>query len=157
MDIKLFSNGLKFKYRVAGIIVNNNKVLVNKYDKDRFCLPGGYVEVGETSLEAIKREIKEELQININDAEYIGIIENFFTNFKGDKTHGLEFYYKINVSDGEIKNIDMNYIENDKGTTVKHNFKWIPINELNLYNIVPSQINNIIQNNENNFHYIVKD
>lgn len=157
MDIKLISNDLKFKYRVSGIIVNNGRVLVNKYGENKFCLPGGYVEVGESSLEAIRREILEEVQIHLNDIDYMGIIENFFTNYKGVNTHGLDFYYRANVSDEDIKKIDMNYVENDKDGMVQHHFSWLSIRNLNEYDIVPNKLIKIIQNNEENFHYIINE
>ena len=57
---------------VAAIIVNENKILcmqrgVSKFDyisrKHEF--PGGKVEQGETNTEALKREIAEELKMNI--------------------------------------------------------------------------------------------
>ena len=113
MDIKLISNNIKFKYRVSCIIVNNNRILFTKYG-DKYCLPGGYAEVGETSIEAVKREILEETELNINDIEYLGMIENFFTNIRNEYTHGIDIYYKTGISDEEAGSIDMNYVENDK-------------------------------------------
>lgn len=157
MDIRLFSGDIKFKYRVSAVIINNDKLLVNKYDEKRFCLPGGYAEVGESSLEAIKREVKEEVQLEIKDAKYIGLIENFFTNFRGDKTHGLDFYYIIKISNTEAEKIDMNYVENDKDGIVEHHFSWINISELNLYELVPDTLIKVIQKKEENFHYIIKE
>lgn len=63
MDIKILGNDLKFKYRVSAIFIRDNKLLVNKYDENSYCLPGGYVEIGETSMEAMLRELKEELNL----------------------------------------------------------------------------------------------
>ena len=89
MDIKLIIDDYKFKVRVSGILIVNNKLLTTKYGVDKYCLPGGYVEIGETSSEAIKRELEEELQVEINVDKFLGIAENFFVNFKKEKTHGL--------------------------------------------------------------------
>lgn len=65
---------------VAAIIFNNNKILcvqkkVNKYDylSFKYEFPGGKIEKGETREEALKREIKEELNLEIN------IHNKFFT------------------------------------------------------------------------------
>ena len=157
MDIKLILNNIKFKYRVSAIIINENNLLVSCYNDNKYCLPGGYVEIGETSIEAIKREIHEELRLNIINPKYIGIIENFFANFKGDRTHELDFYYLINISNNDAKNIDLNYIEHDKNGIIKHNFKWIKISELNHFMLVPSLLIGIIQNKKFNFHYIIKE
>lgn len=43
--------------------------------------PGGKIEVGETPKEALKREIKEELDVDINILEYIDTIEYDYPSF----------------------------------------------------------------------------
>ena len=156
MDIKLISNNIKFKYRVSCIIVNNNRILFTKYG-DKYCLPGGYAEVGETSVEAVKREIYEETELNLDDIKYLGMIENFFTNIKGEYTHGIDIYYKTNIENKDANKIDMNRDENDKGTIVNHHFIWIDIDQLDSYDIVPNKIIDVIKNNELDFHYIIKE
>ena len=93
MDIKLLNNQLKFKYRVSAIFVRNNKLLVSQYGDAAYCLPGGYVELGETSEEAMLRELKEELNLDFEILTFAGIIENFFVNFKEQRTHSIDFYY----------------------------------------------------------------
>ena len=85
MDIKILGNDLKFKYRVSAIFIRDNKLLVNKYDENSYCLPGGYVEIGETSMEAMLRELKEELNLDFDIINFAGVMENFFTNLKGQK------------------------------------------------------------------------
>jgi mutator protein MutT len=53
-------------------IVNNNKLLIIKkskddpYQPDKWEVPGGRIEEGETLLQHIQREVKEEAGININ-------------------------------------------------------------------------------------------
>lgn len=58
---------------VAAIIKNDNKILsvqrgLSKFDyiSKKYEFPGGKVEVGESNAEALKREISEELEMNIN-------------------------------------------------------------------------------------------
>ncbi len=66
---------------VAAVIFHNNKILCvqrgdNKYNYIAFKyeFPGGKVELGETNEEAIKREILEELSLEINiDSEFITV------------------------------------------------------------------------------------
>lgn len=157
MDIKIVNNNLKFKVRVSSVLIINNKLLVEKYSENSYCLPGGYVEVGETSAEAIKREIKEELNIDINIENLIGVFENFFTNFKNEKTHAIDFYYKVmpkNVSDVNLNDYD--YLENDKGYEILHHFKWVEINDLDNYNLLPKELIFCLKNDSLNiFHKII--
>ena len=159
MDIKLIIDDYKFKVRVSGILIVNNKLLTTKYGVDKYCLPGGYVEIGETSSEAIKRELEEELQVEINVDKFLGIAENFFVNFKKEKTHGLEFYYLSSFKNKtDINFNDYELIENDKNGIVKHSFKWLDIKNIDNFNLVPPSIKNAIKNKEfsNVFHIIEK-
>ena len=94
---------------VLGIAKNDNKILVSKGDdkiKDSTfyrCLGGG-IEFQETSQEALKREFKEELGIDIEVEDYCGITENIFT-FQGKKGHEIVFFYNIKIKDEDYKEI----------------------------------------------------
>jgi NAD+ diphosphatase len=66
---------------VAAVIRNqNNEVLftVRKHNPaaGMLDLPGGFVDLGETAEEAIVREIKEELNLNINKLDFVGTFTN---------------------------------------------------------------------------------
>ena len=51
-----------FSYRVAGILIHNDKVLLQRPENDDYAIIGGYVSLLETSVETLKREYQEELQ-----------------------------------------------------------------------------------------------
>lgn len=53
---------------------------------------GGGVEFGEHSRDALAREIKEELNAEIEDAQLLGVIENIFTH-EGRQGHEVVFVY----------------------------------------------------------------
>ena len=60
MDIKIKTDDLKFKFRVSAVFIHDGKLLVDKYrTEESYCLPGGYVNLCETSSEGMIREIKE--------------------------------------------------------------------------------------------------
>lgn len=62
-DLKIYIGDSKFKVRVAGIIISNNYLLVEKYNKQNaFTLPGGHVEINEPSNKGIERELEEFLK-----------------------------------------------------------------------------------------------
>ena len=158
MDVKIKTSDIKFKFRVSGIIIENNKILLEKYDENSYCLPGGYVNIGENSEDAIHRELKEEIKFDFILDEFLGIAENFFTNFKGDKTHGIDFYYKASFKNkDDIDNIDYDYVEDDHGYTVKHSLKWFDLEELRNINLRPEKIKEAVLNSTKNFHYIIND
>lgn len=158
MDIKILNENYKFKVRVSGVFIYDNKLLVNKYGDDSYCLPGGYVEIGETSEEAVLRELKEEINLDFKINSFMGITENFFINLRKQKTHGIDFYYNVSlINNDDYEKIDCDRVENDKEGIIQHHFKWINLNELEEYNLLPSCIKNKIKQNGKYFHIIVKD
>lgn len=159
MDVKLINDKLKFKFRVAAIFINDNQLLVDKYGEESYCLPGGYVEIGEDSEKAIIRELKEETGLNFEIIKFGGIIENFFTNVRNQKTHGIDFYYfvKLNNDNQTIDKLNMNYVENDKSGTIEHHYNLIPINDIENYNILPCIIKDNLNLENEIFHYIIND
>ena len=74
MDITIDVGDYKLNVRTAGVIIHNNKILVHKnVNSEHYALVGGRVEIGENSVDTIKREIKEELG---KDIEITGYINN---------------------------------------------------------------------------------
>ncbi len=79
---------------VGGIILKNEKILLikrqNPPDKDMWGIPGGAVELGETILEAIQREIKEECGIKVNNGQIVAIIDKIYF-----KKSSVLYHYEI--------------------------------------------------------------
>lgn len=81
MDLTLKTKAGYFNYRVAAVIVNDGKILAQRDTKtNEYYLPGGRVTFGETSEEALLREIKEELKIDIPDYRPFGSMSAFLMN-----------------------------------------------------------------------------
>jgi 8-oxo-dGTP pyrophosphatase MutT (NUDIX family) len=58
--------GTRFNYRGAGVFVEDERVLLQRFsDASYWFLPGGRVEVGEASAESLRREMREELGVTI--------------------------------------------------------------------------------------------
>ena len=131
MDVKIYNDDLKFKFRVSGIVIHDEKVLVSQYGKESYCLPGGYVQIGEDSECAMIREMKEETNLDFEIVNFCGTCENFFVNKKGEKTHGIDFYYYLKLKNNmNYEDFDMNRIEKGEYSNIEHHFKWIDIKTL---------------------------
>lgn len=66
-------------FRSAGVLIRNNKILVQR-EKDglEYALPGGHVKIGETSMEALIREYQEEIGADITCERLIWVEECFW-------------------------------------------------------------------------------
>lgn len=89
--------------KAAGIIIKNRKVLVERSKhKDYFVPPGGKLEAGETPVQALIRELKEELQIDVReeDFELIGIFRAEAANQPGKEVEA--YMFMVHHWQGEI-------------------------------------------------------
>lgn len=161
MDIKIKNDLINYKFRVSACIVKNDKILcVQIMDNGFYCLPGGHVKLGESSLMAVKREVNEEVNLVLNDyyiedePRLIGINETIFNQKENKKVHETTFIYNINIKTMD-KIEDKIVYENDEGLQKKLEFKWINIKDLKNSNFKPNVIINQIENKDYSFkHYI---
>tara|TARA_B100000767_G_C19483788_1_gene417298 strand:+ start:13 stop:453 length:441 start_codon:yes stop_codon:yes gene_type:complete len=67
------TDNLSFKFPVSikAIIIDNNKVLCLKNERKEWDFPGGKINFNEGVIECLKREVKEELNIQISDLEIL--------------------------------------------------------------------------------------
>jgi mutator protein MutT len=60
-------------YKAAGVLLKDRRFLITRSrGKDFFIAPGGKLEPGESVADALKRELKEELQIEVESAKELG-------------------------------------------------------------------------------------
>ena len=149
MDIKIKSDEGNFKFRVAGLLEHNGKYLAVKIQDNTFyCLPGGHVELGESTDEAIIREMGEELGYPVKISRLMSVAQNFFT--KDNKPfHEFSFYYLVNPENEKDVNPD-NYIrmENDKGVMKKLEFAWLSKEDLDNVKFNPRFVKNMLSSNK---------
>jgi 8-oxo-dGTP diphosphatase len=115
---------MKIANVVAGVLTKENFFFIAQRNRHKHLglkweFPGGKVDMNETNEEALKREIKEELNINI-------LVKKKITQkkFKDDRVDIILHYYFCKIIDG---NINLN--EHEKSI-------WVSKNDLYRYDMV---------------------
>ena len=146
MDIKFEKDDYKFNVRSSCIMKDkkHEKVLLTYMraikDHNAFLLPGGRLEILENSKEAILREIKEEVGLNL-DYKLVSIEENIV---KDTKFHMIEFVFYTEIENFEmLTNLDDGW---DK-------FEIVEIKDIDNYDIRPKSVKSLIKENSYNEIY----
>ncbi|WP_139902817.1 (deoxy)nucleoside triphosphate pyrophosphohydrolase [Clostridium thermarum] len=112
---------------VAAIIKHDNKILVTRRGYGEFAdmweFPGGKMEVHETREAALIREIKEELEVDINISEYLTTIDYDYPTF-----HLTMHCFISNICGGELR------------LNAHNDAKWITTDELDSLPWVPADV-----------------
>ena len=152
MDITIDVGNHKLNVRAACIIKHNNKILVHRnINKDHYCLIGGRVEIGESSEDAIKREVQEELGKEIQIDCYISTVENFF-KMKDSKYHEYMFIYQAEFKEEKDKLIE-DTLQNMEGKDFLR-YEWLDLNKIDNYTILPKVIKEILKEDKYPVHKI---
>lgn len=88
-----------FNIRVYGILIHNNNLLVNEeliLGKRVIKFPGGGLELGEGILECLKREWKEELNLDVESASHY-YTTDFFQQSAFDDSQIISIYYRVQL------------------------------------------------------------
>jgi len=89
---------------VSALIKKKNKFLLIKEklenNEETWIIPGGGVDFGENLEQAVKREIKEELGIDIKIIDFIKFHEAIFTKFN---YHTVIFFYLVKALNEDFK------------------------------------------------------
>ena len=138
-DIKFHNKKATFKLRACGIIEKDGKYLVDCTRINHFySFPGGHIQMGESSSDAVLREVKEETGIDCSIETLIAITEVFLG---GDKKmlHEIDFHYLLKPIDYVGPNAFYK-TEIDNGKKKKHNYKFMTIEEMQNKDFRPEHI-----------------
>ncbi len=75
--------------------MDKGKILVCRDKKNmNYFLPGGHIEFREFSSDALSRELKEELSLEVREMTFIGVVENMY-EVRGNSYHEINFVYSV--------------------------------------------------------------
>lgn len=98
---------LRPRVRVAGILIENNKILLIEHlkkNKKYWLVPGGGVDWGESTAEALIREYKEETNLDITVEKFLFLSETIAPN---KKKHVINLYFQIKIIKNSIYNMKL--------------------------------------------------
>ena len=152
MDITIDVGEYSLNIRAAGLIVHNGKFLVHRnINKEHYALIGGRIEAGEDSKSALKREIKEEIGIDVEILDPVAVIESFYI-INGSKYHEVMFVHRAEFCDAELTES----LESFKNVEGKEHLKyvWLDLDKLDDYFIKPGIIKEILKDGKFPVHKV---
>lgn len=130
-----------FRYSMKAIIIKDGKLLVEScdYGRGRFCkLPGGGHQWGETMTEALIRECKEELNLEVKPTRLVFvrdyIAKNHKTTLDLDCFHQAELMFECQVDD--FSKLSLGTEPDGDGEEIK----WISLDDLATSDFYPKAI-----------------
>ena len=143
-DKKLLEKDIEYSViRTKAFIVNNNDEIILVHNNHTFQFPGGHLELGETLVDSIKRELKEELGINnmIIRSPFLEL-DTFDDNYFNSHSKVLNkiVYFKVETNDKpNLSNLELDLLEKN----TPFNIIYIKIDELSKFIISERDKGNI--------------
>lgn len=146
-----FDDDAVFSYRVGGILIKENKILLTK-DLNGYTIPGGHVQFGETSEQTVVREFKEESNLDVFSKEVLAVYENFW-EWNKKKCHQICIFHLLGLKN-EKQTVKIGKEDEDK------EFVWLELGKLKEITLHPAGIKEIILNEDaggkTTIHKIIK-
>lgn len=150
--------GFWFRYRAAAIIIEDGCILMAYNDLDNYYYSvGGGVHLGETSLEAVTREVKEETGTTYKAERLVFVNECLFSENK-KQCHGIEFFYLMKpkgrklFKDGKERKILLETKDN-----LPERLYWIPVEKLPDYKAFPEFFREKLNNLPEVIEHLISD
>ena len=122
----------RFNVRVYGILIQDSKVLVSdEYIKGNHItkFPGGGLEFGEGTIDCVKREFMEELNLPIEVESHFYTTDFFVASAFAPNNQVISIYYKVKPVK-PIKELFSSKVHDYKKAEGAQSFRWIPLNKL---------------------------
>lgn len=153
MDLTLKTDEGLFNHRVAAVIIHDNKLLAQKnIQTNEYYLVGGRITFGESSEEALVREVKEELKIEITNYKPIWINECFFED-SGKNFHEVGMYYLADITNTDFDNFTLSFETEEAGR--KNYYEWLDIDKFEKILLYPLFIKDEIKKLDDGLKLII--
>ena len=150
----MFSNGeITFMYRVGGIAVHDGRLLVEHNVKHDFCfVPGGRVEYGENAVQALSRELDEELGGGVQIGRLVIVADNLF-ELDGIRYQEVGMYFLVDIPrehpilgrEGRFEAAEPNLV-----------YEWLPLDRLEGEKLFPRFLRELVRDIPQTTKYVIQ-
>ena len=123
-----------FNVRIYGILISDKKVLVSdeiQYGKMITKFPGGGLQFGEGTIECLKREFIEELNLPIDVANHFYTVDFFQPSLFHNDQQVISIYYLVNSNQASSIKVATRQFDFDVNIDKAQKFRWLSLPELN--------------------------
>ena len=129
MDFRTRHDNQIFGVRATGLVVQDEKLYLVKSPEGKYYTLGGAIQLGETTEEAVLREMQEEIGIEVELGPLAFIVENQFT-LQEKSYHQIEFLYLVTPLSEPVT-----YLE--EGNSIRQ-CEWIAFTDLKNLDLNPA-------------------
>lgn len=126
--IEFDRDGVRFVHRAVAVMTDGARVLLHRAICDDFwAMPGGHVEMGEATPATLRREMREELSVEVTVGRLLWVIENFFL-YNGIRHHELGLYFHTQLPPDSPLLRQETFDGDEQGLRLI--FRWFALREL---------------------------
>ena len=105
------------RVRACGVFPRGDEVLLIRQHNDagvaRYMTPGGGVDFLEPVEDAVRREMREEVGVEVTALRYVGMFESLGETPDGTPAHGISLVYEVATDDAAIYQQDVVAIDDN--------------------------------------------
>ena len=117
---------MKVSIHVYGIAVRDGKALISP-QFDGYDWPGGTFELGEDTVQTLKREFKEETGFEVEPIKLLDVETSLFHHYKrGTDHHSILIFYLVKIVGGELSDEGFDVDEKEYAKLAE----WKPLSEI---------------------------